>query len=184
MRLRIVCGGWLALAALVGLAGPTSQGEQDPYGEFVARCQPRTPEEQKKAFHLPRGFDIELVACEPDIIKPINMNFDDRGRLCVTQSVEYPFPAPAERKARDTVKIFSDFHNDGRSGNVTTFVDDLNIPIGILHITHGAIVYSIPNIYLFRDGKGVDHADSRELLYGSIGHKDTHGMTSAFTWGF
>jgi putative heme-binding domain-containing protein len=184
MPWRIFWSGCLALAAVVGFTHSISHGDQDPYGEFIARTDPRTPEEEKKCFHLPPGFEIQLVASEPDIIKPINMNFDDRGRLWVTQSVEYPFPAPANRKARDTVKIFDGFYKTGRASKVTTFVDGLNIPIGILPMTHGALVYSIPNIYLFGDSKGADHADSKQLFYGSIGRQDTHGMTSAFTWGF
>jgi putative heme-binding domain-containing protein len=184
MPLRVLSAGCLALAAVIGLLNLNSQAQQDPYGDFIARTPPRTPEEEKKSFHLPPGFDIELVACEPDIIKPINMSFDDRGRLWVTQSVEYPFPVPADRKGRDTVKIFNGFYANGRAAGVTTFVDGLNIPIGVLPMTGGALVYSIPNIYFFGDSKHRDHADSQELFYGSVGRQDTHGMTSAFTWGF
>jgi putative heme-binding domain-containing protein len=160
---------------------------QDPYSSFVASTNPRTPAEEQKCFHLPPGFEIELVAAEPDIIKPINMNFDDRGRLWVTQSVEYPFPAPADRKGRDTVKIFEIDPATGNAAEVTTFVDGLSIPVGVLPVSHGAIVYSIPNIYRFTDTKGDDHSGRRELLYGKIGVptlRDTHGMTSGFTWGF
>ena len=43
-------------------------------------------------FHLPPGFEIQLVAAEPDIGKPINMAFDARGRLWVTESIEYRSP--------------------------------------------------------------------------------------------
>jgi putative heme-binding domain-containing protein len=172
------------MAAAIALTQSISHGEQDPYGEFIARTEPRTPEQERKSFHLPPGFEVELVASEPDIIKPINMNFDGRGRLWVTQSVEYPFPAPANRKGRDTVKIFDGLYETGRASQVTTFVDGLNIPIGVLPMTHGALVYSIPNVYWFGDGAGTDHADSKQLFYGSIGRQDTHGMTSAFSWGF
>jgi putative heme-binding domain-containing protein len=160
---------------------------QDPYSSFVASTNPRTPAQEQICFHLPPGFEIELVAAEPDIIKPINMNFDDRGRLWVTQSVEYPFPAPADRKGRDTVKIFQIDPATGKATKTTTFVDGLSIPVGLLPVAHGAIVYSIPNIYRFTDTNGDDHADRQEVLYGKIGYptlRDTHGMTSGFTWGF
>ena len=50
-----------------------------------------------KKFHLPPGFEIQLVAAEPDIHKPINLTFDHRGRLWVTQSVEYPYPGRRTR---------------------------------------------------------------------------------------
>ncbi len=149
----------------------------------VAPTDPRTPAEEKKTFELPPGFDIELVAAEPDIHKPMNLAFDERGRLWVTDTVEYPFPA-AGRKARDTVKILEDFDSTGRARKITTFADDLNIPIGVLPIDQGALVYSIPNILALKDSKNRGKADSRSVLFKTYGSRDTHGMTNAFTWGF
>src|SRR5207253_2838151 len=97
-------------------------------------------------------------AAEPDIHKPINMNFDDHGRLWVTDSVEYPF-ASKGAKPRDSVKILEDFGPDGRARKVTTYADGLNIPIGILPLAHGALVYSIPNIYRLDDGNAAGSGD-------------------------
>jgi len=159
-----------------------SHGAPEP--PVVAVTGPRTPAEEQKCFHLPPGFDIELVASEPAIIKPIQMNFDDRNRLWVTQSVEYPFAAPRNRQARDTVKIFASTNGHGVADKVSTFADGLNIPIGVLPVPGGCIAYSIPNIYRFLDTDGDGRADKREMLYGSIGVRDTHGMTGSFTWGF
>src|SRR5207247_48219 len=123
-----------------------SPAQQDPYGDYIAKTEPRTPAEEQKSFHLPPGFEIELVASEPAIHKPINLAFDDRGRLWVTETVEYPYPAPPDRRPRDAVKILEDTDGDGVADQITTFADGLNIPIGILPITHVALVYSIPNI--------------------------------------
>src|SRR5262249_27233146 len=109
---------------------------------------------------------------------------DERGRLWVTDTLEYPFPAPPDRKPRDSVKVLEDFDDHGRARKVTTFADGLNIPIGLIPVRGGAIVHSIPNIYRLSDTAGDGKADQRSVLYGSIGYKDTHGMTSAFTWGF
>jgi putative heme-binding domain-containing protein len=169
----------LAFLLVAGLARAA-----DPYETHIAKTPPRTPDEERKCFHLPPGFDIELVAAEPAIQKPLNINFDERGRLWLTDTIEYPFPAPPGRKARDTVKILDDFDDHGRAHKVSTFADGLNIPIGILPYHGGAIVHSIPNIYRLADTDGDGKADQRSVLYGSIGFKDTHGMTSAFTWGF
>ena len=61
---------------------------------------PEEPQDERKAFHLPPGFEVQLVAAEPDIHKPINIAFDDRGRLWVTDTVEYPSPPrTASRRA-------------------------------------------------------------------------------------
>src|SRR6185295_17498933 len=75
----------------------------------VATTEPLSPQEQLKKFSLPPGFEIQLVASEPDIVKPMNLAFDDRGRLLCTQSVEYPFPVKDGLPARDTVNRLEDF---------------------------------------------------------------------------
>jgi putative heme-binding domain-containing protein len=175
-------GSLFAVVVLTVCFSSPSRGDQDPYGEFVAKTEPRSPADELKTFHLPPGFQIELVASEPEIIKPINMNFDARGRLWVTQSVEYPFPA-VFRKPRDTIKII-DLKAKPGPGRVTTFADGLNIPIGILPITQGALVYSIPNILRLSDPAGRDRAEKRQVFFGTFGFRDTHGMASNFTWGF
>ena len=51
------------------------------------------PPRRARRSTCPPGFEIQLVAAEPDIHKPMNIAFDDRGRLWVTETVEYPFPA-------------------------------------------------------------------------------------------
>ncbi len=75
----------------------------------VAPTEARTPEAERAGFHLPPGFVIELVASEPQIGKPMNLAFDARGRLWVSSTVEYPFPAAEGTTPRDRVLILSDF---------------------------------------------------------------------------
>jgi putative heme-binding domain-containing protein len=183
MRYAWIWTGWLTFALAAGSFCGESLA-QGPFGDFIAKSDPRTPAEEQKCFHLPPGFEIELVASEPAVGKPINLNFDDRGRIWLTQSVEYPFPAPPGRAPRDVIKVLESTRSDGVADRVTTFADGLNIPIGLLPITNGAIVYSIPNIYRVLDTDGDGRADKREVLYGTFGFADTHGMASSFTWGF
>src|SRR6516165_4282865 len=96
------------------LVGPESAEPQPPKPDpNVAATDPRTPEEQQKLFELPPGFEIQLVAAEPLIGKPINIAFDAEGRLWVTESFEYPFPAPPDRTPKDRVQILADFAPDG-----------------------------------------------------------------------
>jgi len=101
------------------------------FTDGVRTTEPLSPEEQRLKFHLPDGFKIQLVAAEPDLRKPMNMAFDSAGRLWVTESREYPFAATNAALARDTIRIFSDFDDNGRARKVTTFATNLNIPIGI-----------------------------------------------------
>ncbi|MFO0951792.1 MAG: PVC-type heme-binding CxxCH protein [Isosphaeraceae bacterium] len=174
-----------AIAGLVLLAPLTPTRAAGP-PETVASTPPRTPAEEKALFHLPEGFVAELVASEPEIHKPMNLAFDDLGRLWVTDTIEYPYPAPEGRTPRDSVKILSDFGPDGRARKITKFADGLNIPIGVLPMPSGreALVHSIPNVSKLTDTDGDGKADRREPLYQRYGFRDTHGMTNAFTWGF
>ncbi|WP_165221580.1 PVC-type heme-binding CxxCH protein [Aquisphaera insulae] len=176
-----------ALCLVVLSGGAAAALAQSPAPvENVSSLPHRSPAEERKALHVPPGFEIQLVAAEPDIQKPLNIAFDDRGRLWVTDTVEYPYPVKPGTKGRDTVKILSDFGPDGRARSIATFADGLNIPIGLLPLpsSDAALVHNIPDIFLMRDTDGDGRADSRETLYGVFGHLDTHGMTNAFTWGF
>src|SRR5689334_2708292 len=175
MRFAVVGLACLGLVLVAGVG--QTEDRKDPYSGNIAPTGPRSPAEERAAFHLPPGFEAQLVAAEPDINKPINLNFDARGRLWVTTTVEYPFPAPEGKAGRDSVKVLEDFGPDGRARKITTFADGLNIPIGVLPLPQGALVYSIPDVYRMDDTDGDGKADRRQVLYEKYGFKDTHGMT-------
>src|SRR5688572_14416843 len=84
------------IAVLTG-CDTSPRDDRNTYGpnfnENIRPTGPRTAEEEKAGFILPPGFEIELFASEPDIDKPMNLSFDAKGRLWVTQSFEYPFPS-------------------------------------------------------------------------------------------
>ena len=188
--LRVVCLRRLRLSSFAFLlfaACISSCLSAAPPEAFRANVRPTDPipaGEQQKQFRLPDGFHIELVAAEPQIYKPMNMAFDASGRLWVSESQDYPFPAP-DGKGNDRIQVLEDTDGDGRMDKTTTFVDGLNIPIGLLPYGDGVIAYSIPNIYYFRDTDADGQCDKREVLYGPLGvPRDTHGMQNAFRRGF
>ena len=78
---------------------------EDPFAAGVRTTKPLSPAAEAKTFSVPDGFRVELFAAEPQINKPMNMAFDARGRLWVTSTVEYPFPAKPGTKGRDSVKV-------------------------------------------------------------------------------
>jgi putative heme-binding domain-containing protein len=176
-----------AVLYLVGLLWAPGAGAQeaDPFAEGVRRTEPLSPEEERRAFELPPGFEIQLVAAEPDIQKPMNLAFDARGRLWASGSVEYPFAAPLDREGKDTIKVLDDTDGDGRAERITTFAAGLNIPIGLYPYKDGVIAFSIPHIYHLRDHDGDGQADERRILYGPFGfERDTHGLNNAFRRSF
>lgn len=175
-----------ALAACCLLAagqGARAAEAGDPFSAFVAPSEPLSPEEQRRKFHLPPGFEIQLVAAEPEIRKPINLAFDAHGHLWATQSIEYPFGAPADQTPRDEVRVLENLGADGRPERSRTFATGLNIPIGVLPTADGAIVYGIPHIRRLTDDDGDGRADREQTLYGPFGAQDTHGMCNSFRRG-
>lgn len=153
------------------------------FNEHIRSTRARTPEEERKGFKLPEGFEIQLFVSEPDIGKPINFAFDAKGRMWVTQSFEYPFAA-TPGKGKDRLSILEDTDNDGKADKFIHFDDTLNIPIGILPVKDGAVAYSIPNVMHFTDADGDGKPESQQRLFGPFEYKDTHGMVNNFTDGY
>ncbi|MGV8879605.1 MAG: PVC-type heme-binding CxxCH protein [Sphingobacteriaceae bacterium] len=160
-----------------------SKKSKDLFADNIRVTDFQTPEKEREGFTLPEGFEITLFASEPNIHKPINMDFDERGRLWVTNTVEYPMPAVG-RKGRDKITILEDTDGDGKADKFINFTDGLNIPIAITKVNKGAIAYSIPNVYRFTDNDGDDIADDSTKLIGPFNFIDTHGMVNNFIRGF
>ncbi|WP_285058248.1 PVC-type heme-binding CxxCH protein [Pedobacter ginsengisoli] len=155
----------------------------EKFADHIRTTEFQTPAQEQAGFKLPPGFEISLYASEPDIGKPINMDFDAQGRLWVTQSSEYPMAAPS-LKGKDKITILEDTDGDGKADKFTPFATDLNIPIGIIPVQKGAIAFSIPNIYKFNDADGDGIAEDKKVLFGQFGYQDTHGMVNNFARGF
>ncbi len=157
----------------------------DPFAEGVRTTPWLSPADEQKAFKLHAGFEINLVAAEPDIQKPLNMQFDEQGRIWLTCTVEYPYAAPSDRPAKDSIRVLEDTDGDGRFEKVTIFADGLNIPMGIYPWKGGCVAFSIPDIIHFEDTDGDLKCDKRTKLYGPFDtSRDTHGMCNAFRRGF
>ncbi len=174
--IRRLTGFYCAVAMLACIL-PVDVGAQQV--TLVAPTEALTAAQQIEKFHLPPGFEIQLVASEPDIAKPMNIRFDHQGRLLVTQSVEYPFPAADGAPKRDAVQRLEDFDARGHATKFTKVVDGLNIPIGLLPVNDSIIYYTIPQINIARDTNGDGLYDNREMLYGTLETRDTHGMCNS-----
>lgn len=167
------------------ISGIQTSCGQDTFSESVRSTDPLSPAEEAATFTLPSGFKIELFASEPDILKPLNMAFDDRGRLWVSQTIEYPYPVALNERGRDSIRILEDTDGDGRADRFTTFADGLNIPMGLYPFRDACIAFSIPHIWKFEDLDGDGVSDQRSKLYGPFGwQRDTHGLNNAFRRGF
>ncbi|MBM3838735.1 MAG: dehydrogenase [Verrucomicrobia bacterium] len=141
------------------------------------------PAEAQKKFALPPGFEIRIFAAEPDVVNPVAMTWDERGRLWVVELYEYPLGAPAGKKPRDNVKVLEDTDGDGRADKVTVFADGLNLATGVLVGNGGVYVGQAPHLLFLEDTNGDDVADKKTVLMTGFGLEDRHELLNSFTWG-
>lgn len=145
---------------------------------------PLTPEESMKMIQVPVGFELKLFAAEPDIHKPIHMAWDERGRLWVAETVDYPNMVRENKtEGRDLIKILEDTDGDGRADKFTVFADKLNIPTSFVFANGGIIVAQAPDFLFLKDTNGDDKADVRETIMTGWGVFDTHAGPSNFKYG-
>jgi uncharacterized protein len=146
---------------------------------------PLAPEASMRHTQVPAGFELQLFASEPDIANPIALAWDERGRLWIAETVDYPnqVRSPGE-PGRDRIKILEDTDGDGRADRFTVFADGLNIPTGLVFANGGVIVPQAPDFLFLRDTTGDDRADVREVILTGWGTFDTHAGPSNLRYGF
>ena len=179
MRIRCLC----LLALLIAANDLLAAGRQLTGQYAPASTAPLPPAEAQKKFTVPPGFEVRLFASEPDVINPVAMTWDERGRLWVLELYEYPLGAPKGQKPRDRVKILEDSDGDGRADKVTIFVDGLNLATGLQLGNGGVYVGQAPDFLFFEDTDGDDHADKKTVLKTGFGLDDRHELLNGFTWG-
>lgn len=146
---------------------------------------PLSPEESAKLIQVPSGFDLELFASEPDIVNPIAMDWDERGRLWVIETVDYPNTVRDDKsEGDDRIKICEDTDGDGKADKFTVFAEGLNIPTSLAFVNGGVIVSQAPYFLFLKDTDGDDKADLREIIMEGWGTFDTHAGPSNLTYGF
>lgn len=141
-------------------------------------------EQALKSLAVPEGYKVELFASEkefPNLANPMQMSFDDKGRLWVATMPTYPHYRPGDAMPDDKLLIYEDTDGDGRADKETVWADKLHLPIGFEFAPEGVYVSQEPNLMLLRDTNGDDKADSREILLGGFDTHDTHHAISAFT---
>jgi putative membrane-bound dehydrogenase-like protein len=147
--------------------------------------EPLTPAESAKLIQVPVGFDLQLFASEPDIINPIAMEWDEKGRLWVIETVDYPNTVLEDRSAGDDrIKICEDTDGDGKADKFTVFAENLNIPTSMTFINGGIVITQAPQFIFLKDTDGDDKADVKNVIMDGWGIFDTHAGPSNLRYGF
>ncbi len=138
----------------------------------------------EKTLTVPEGYKAELFASEkefPNLANPMQLSFDNKGRLWVAVMPTYPHYRPGDALPDDKLLIYEDTNGDGKADKETVFADKLHLPIGFEFAPEGVYVSEEPNLILLRDTNGDDKADVREIVLGGFDSHDTHHAISAYT---
>ncbi len=135
-------------------------------------------------FTMAPGYKIELFASEsefPDLANPVQISFDNKGRLWVAVMPTYPHWKPGNPKPNDKLIILEDTNADGRADKETIFADGLQLPLGFELAPEGVYLSQGTNFVLLKDTNGDDKADSKEILLSGFDDHDTHHAHHAYT---
>jgi glucose/arabinose dehydrogenase/azurin/lysophospholipase L1-like esterase len=138
-------------------------------------------EEAIKHMKVPAGFKVTLFASEeqfPELIKPLQMAWDTKGRLWISAWTNYPERTP-DSKDGDKILIIEDTKGTGKADKVTTYLGDLNCPTGFQFYKDGILVMESPDLWWVRDTTGNGHADWKERMLMGLDAADSHHETNS-----
>jgi glucose/arabinose dehydrogenase/mono/diheme cytochrome c family protein len=154
-----------------------------PSGKKTGDVNYKSGEDTLAELTVPEGYKIELFASETEfknLANPVQMSFDNKGRLWVACMPSYPHWRVGDPKPTDTLIILEDTNGDGKADKETVFADDLHIPIGFEFAPEGVYVSQSDSLVLLKDTNGDDKYDEKEYILSGFDDHDTHHAISAF----
>jgi putative membrane-bound dehydrogenase-like protein len=124
----------------------------------------RSAQAELQTFHVNDDLKVELFASEPEVMSPVEMVFDENGRIYVAEMLDYPADPPPGKLARSRIRLL-ETDGDGKITRSSVFADHVLEVSGIMPYKGGLIVTSAPDIVFMKDTDGDGKADVREILY-------------------
>lgn len=125
---------------------------------------PRSAKDELQTFHVNDDVKVELFASEPEVTSPVEMVFDENGRIYVAEMLDYPADPPPGKPARSRIRLL-ETDAEGKITRSSIFADHVLEVSGIMPYKGGLIVTSAPDILFMKDTDGDGKADVREVLY-------------------
>ncbi len=145
---------WLAACLSLVVAGPARDANAQDAKSLAPESQtsgPLSPQEALATIQVDSGLRVELVAAEPDVIDPVAIRFDERGRMWVVEMRDYPHGPPEGQPPLSRIRILADADGDGVYKLASTFVDQLPFITGVQPWKGGAFVTLAGQVAYFPD---------------------------------
>jgi putative membrane-bound dehydrogenase-like protein len=153
---------WWFAAALA--LGPIALGADGPKPQ-TAPASPLSPGEAVKHFQLDPACRIELAAAEPEVVDPVDIRFDEDGRMWVVEMRDYPHGPPPGEPGRSQIKVLEDRDGDGRYETAIVFADKLLFVTGLQPWKGGVFVTLAGRVAYLKDTDGDGRADLDETWF-------------------
>ncbi|MBB5352328.1 putative membrane-bound dehydrogenase-like protein [Haloferula luteola] len=152
--------------------------------EITVAQSPLPPQESIKLAQVPVGMEISLFASDPDIVNPIFVSWDARGRAYVIETIDYPNNLQAGNLGHDRITICEDTNGDGKADRFVRFAEKLSIPTSLVFVNGGVLCTNGTQVLFLKDTNGDDKADVREVVLDGFHMGDTHAGVSNLRYGF
>ncbi len=143
----------------------------------------RTPQESLLAMKLSEDFKVELFLSEPQVMSPVEMVFDENGRIYVAEMLDYPDDPPPGKPARSRIRLLEDIDGDGKYEKATVYADQVLQVSGILPWKGGLLVTSAPDILWMKDEDNDGRADTRKVLFTGFGKVNPEARITNLRYG-
>jgi putative membrane-bound dehydrogenase-like protein len=146
--------------------------------------EPKSPKDELATFRVPKGFKVELVASEPDVVDPVAIAFDEEGRLFVAEMRGYPNAGVATGDIHTgKVKMLEDTDGDGVYKKAVTYAEGLRFPTAVMPWRGGLIVAVAPEIIYFEDKDGDGKNKTKRTLYTGFDLANIQQLVNSLQWG-
>lgn len=178
----------LSLIVALLLAAPLFAQREFGFDNRKGSGQPYLkPEESVAKMKVADGFEVKLFAGEPQLVNPIAMTVDEKGRVWVIECFEYPKRTPKGKMPRDRIVILEDTDGDGVCDKRTVFAEGKDFPHSFdmasgIEVGYGGVYVGAPPYLFFIENKN-DKPGKFEVLLKGFGSQDTHETLNTFQWG-
>src|SRR6266700_2388102 len=107
---------------------------------------PLSADKSLPSFRLSEDFHVELFASEPNVVDPVDMAFDENGKIYVAEMIDYPDDPPPGKPARSRIRLLEDTDGDGKIDRSVIFADQVLEVSGLMPWKGGLIVTSAPDM--------------------------------------